>query len=73
MKLSVSVPDEDIEFLDDYIERRRLPSRSAAVQEAIHRLRSSGLGADYAAAWAEWAESGDADLWEHTVGDGVGG
>lgn len=67
------MPDRDVEFLDEYVKRRQLPSRSAAVQEAIHQLRTSGLGDDYAAAWAEWAESDDADLWECTVGDGIGG
>ncbi len=37
------------------------------------RLRASGLGADHVTAWPEWEEGGDADLWDRTVGDGVGG
>jgi Arc/MetJ-type ribon-helix-helix transcriptional regulator len=72
MRLSVSVRDQDVQFLDAYVERQGLPSRSAAVQEAIGQLRAAGLGADYAVAGAEWVESGQADLWEQSVGDGLG-
>lgn len=32
---------------------------------------ASELGADYADAWAEWIDSGDAEAWNTTVGDGA--
>lgn len=71
MKLSVSLPDEDVEFLDRYAKSQRIGSRSAAVHKAVRLLRASQLGAAYEDAWAEWAASADADLWESAVGDGL--
>ena len=71
MKLSVSLPDEDIEYLDAYAETQGLASRSAALQKAVRLLRASELGAAYEDAWAEWAESEDAELWDGATADGV--
>jgi Arc/MetJ-type ribon-helix-helix transcriptional regulator len=70
MKLSVSLPAEDVGFLDDYAKEQGLGSRSAAVQRAVRQLRAAELGADYESAWEEWAEEG-AKPWEHVVGDGL--
>jgi Arc/MetJ-type ribon-helix-helix transcriptional regulator len=71
MKVSVSLPDEDVEFLDDYAVAKGIPSRSAALHKAVRLLRASELGLDYEAAWAEWSESGDEQLWEAATGDGI--
>ena len=71
MKVSVSLPDEDIEFLDDYVASNGMASRSAAVHKAVRLLRVSGLGAAYEQAWAEWATDDDSADWETVVGDGV--
>jgi len=71
MKVSVSLPVEDIEFLDAYARAHELRSRSAALQQAVRALRISGLGDAYAAAWAEWETGGDAAMWEQTAADGV--
>ena len=71
MKVSVSLPDEDIEFLDDYAASNGMASRSAAVQKAVRLLRSSGLGAAYEQAWSEWATDDDSADWETVVSDGV--
>ncbi len=71
MKVSVSLPDEDVEFLDVYAAAQGIPSRSAALHKAVRLLRASELGPDYQAAWAEWAASDDERLWEATVGDGT--
>lgn len=72
MKLSVSLPDEDVTFLDEYARNQGYDSRSAVVHKAVRLLRASELGGDYADAWKEWAESGDADSWETAVADGLG-
>lgn len=72
MKLSVSLPDEDVEFLDAYARSRGYGSRSAVVQAAVRMLRSAKLGEAYAEAWNEWAGSGDGDAWEAATGDGMG-
>lgn len=71
MKVSVSLRGEDVEFLDAYAEAHAFPSRSAAVQQAIRLLRLGELGDAYGPAWAEWASSGEADVWERTVDDGL--
>lgn len=71
MKLSVSLPEEDVEFLDAYARARGISSRSAAVRRAIRLLRASELAGQYAEAWEEWAENEDAEAWEVAVGDGL--
>lgn len=71
MKLSVSLPDEDVEFLDRYARTQGFESRSAVVHKAVRLLRASELGGDYAEAWKEWSESGDAEAWDAVVGDGL--
>lgn len=67
VKVSVSLPVDDVEFLDTYAQERGLESRSAAVHEAIKLLRASELDAAYEAAWAEWKASDDADLCDSVV------
>jgi Arc/MetJ-type ribon-helix-helix transcriptional regulator len=71
MKLSISLPDEDVAALDDHIQRAGLRSRSAAIHQAIRLLRRSELEDDYAAAWEDWDSSGDRESWEITNNDGL--
>ena len=72
MKVSVSLPDDDVKFLDRYASDHGIGSRSAAVQRAVRLLRATGLGASYEAAWAEWDDAEDAALWAASSGDGLG-
>jgi Arc/MetJ-type ribon-helix-helix transcriptional regulator len=71
MKLSVSLPDEDIEFLDAYASSQGFTSRSAVLHKAVRMLRASELGADYEDAFAEWEQTGEATAWDVTVADGL--
>lgn len=71
MKLSVSLPEEDVEFLDAYAKSKRIGSRSAVVHKAVRLLRASELGAAYEDAWQEWAESDAAEEWDAVSGDGL--
>ena len=71
MKLSVSLPDEDVDFLDQYARTQGYASRSAVVHKAVRLLRASELGTDYADAWNEWSESGDIEAWDAVAGDGL--
>ena len=71
MKLSVSLPKEDVDLLDRYVEALGLPSRSAGVQQALRLLLGRDLQRDYEAAWEEWEASGDLQAWESTAGDGL--
>ena len=71
MKLSISLPDDDVRFLDEYAETQGYPSRSAVLRTAVRILRSSKLGGAYADAWEEWEDSGKASIWDHTTSDGL--
>jgi hypothetical protein len=46
MKISVSIPEEDVEFLDAYIRDHNAGSRSAALHEAVGLLRAAQLAGD---------------------------
>ena len=65
MKVSVSLSDDDVEFLDAYASEHGMVSRSAAVQRAVGMLRLTGLSDAYAAAWKEWVAEDD-DAWAVT-------
>ncbi len=71
MKLSVSLPEEDVAVLDAYVREHALTSRSAALQKAVRMLKHPRLEQDYAEAWREWEGSGDQARWDTTVGDGL--
>lgn len=71
MKLSVSLPDEDVAILDEFVRIAGLPSRSAALQHAVRMLRLRDLEEDYQAAWEEWESSRDYAAWEAAAGDGL--
>ncbi len=70
MKLSISLPADDVHFLDEYA-RQRDRSRSAAVHEAIDALRNGALADAYEQAWGEWEADGEGEVWESASGDGV--
>jgi hypothetical protein len=69
VKISVSLREDDVAFLDAYAGNHGMASRSAALQHAVELLRAEKLGAAYADAWAEW--EGEAEMWEGTVSDGL--
>ncbi|GGL35545.1 ribbon-helix-helix protein, CopG family [Planomonospora parontospora] len=71
MELSVSLPEEDVAFLDEYIDQTGTASRSAALHAAIALLRTAKLEEEYDFAFSEWEGSEDAALWEATAGDGA--
>ncbi|MCY3924848.1 MAG: ribbon-helix-helix domain-containing protein [bacterium] len=71
MRICVSLPPDDVEFLDDYARTQGAGSRSAAVREAVGLLRSSDLVSAYKESWQEWTDSGEEVLWDAAVGDGI--
>jgi antitoxin MazE9 len=71
MKISVSLPEEDVEFLDRQARSLGAASRSAVVQRAIRLMRAVELGPAYARAWEEWTAEGEATAWETVIGDGL--
>ena len=71
MKVSVSIPENDVAFLDDYARSHGIASRSAALHRAIRLLRASELSRHYADAFAEWAHDGEDKAWDAVVADGL--
>lgn len=71
MKLSVSLSEEDVRFIDSHLRETNAASRSAVIHEALEMLRSADLEDAYLAAWDEWEASEDADLWEQASADGI--
>lgn len=71
MKISVSLPEEDVSFVDEYARRTEAASRSAVIHDAIELLRASRLEEEYAEAFAEWDGSEDAAFWDQFSADGL--
>jgi Arc/MetJ-type ribon-helix-helix transcriptional regulator len=71
MKLSVSLSDQDVAYLDAYSAEQGYSSRSAALRKAVNLLRASELGPAYEQAWAEWAADEDQGVWELATSDGI--
>ena len=69
--MSVSLPEEDIEFLDAYVKDQSAASRSAALHKAVGLLRAAQLADAYEDAWACWAASDDSGAWESALADGL--
>jgi hypothetical protein len=69
--MSVSLPQDDVEFLDSYARDQGIGSRSAALHKAVALLRAAQLADAYEDAWASWTASDEAQTWEGTVADGL--
>ena len=67
MKISISLVDDDIAFLDQ--EAEIYGSRSAAISAAIRSLRERLMVDAYRESFAEWAESGDSEAWDRAADD----
>ena len=72
MKVSVSLPAEEVAYLDAYAREHDMQSRSAVVHKAVALLRASQLEAAYQEAWESWASSGDDAVWDSATADGLG-
>jgi Arc/MetJ-type ribon-helix-helix transcriptional regulator len=66
MKISVSLPEEDVRFLDE-----QGTNRSATLHEAVALLRDRQLAEQYAEAFSTWGDSPDAELWDAATADGL--
>jgi Arc/MetJ-type ribon-helix-helix transcriptional regulator len=72
MKVSVSLPEDDVEFLDAYAHAQGIESRSAVLHKAVGLLRATQLGDAYEEAWDSWEGSDDASAWEAATADALG-
>jgi len=71
MKISVSLPEEDLAYIDEYVRRSGAPSRSSVLHQAVALLRMSEIEDAYASAWDEWQQTEDRELWESASADGL--
>lgn len=71
MKVSISLPEEDLAFLDEYGRAVGAASRSAVLHRAVRLLRATALGSAYSQAWEEWETEGSSEVWESVAGDGL--
>jgi Arc/MetJ-type ribon-helix-helix transcriptional regulator len=71
MKLSVSLPADIVEFIDEQTAAGAFESRSAVLRAAVTVLRQHQITDSYAAAWDEWEESGEDSLWQSVAADGL--
>jgi len=70
VKLSISLPDRDVEFIDRYADEHRIGGRSGVIQRALSLLRTHELADEYREAWGEW-DPADTELWEAAIADGI--
>lgn len=70
MKISVSLPDEDIAYIDRYAKVSNSSSRSAVIHKAVAMLKTSELTSDYEAAFSEWTDEDEA-AWSQANADGL--
>lgn len=70
MKLSVSLPEDDVAFIDQYAERTGIAKRSAVLHRAIQLLQMTEMETAYAQAFDEWGAD-DAQAWDSTSNDGL--
>ncbi len=70
-KLSVSVDSRLARFIDTYQTDHDVSTKSKVVEQALELLQNQELQRQYAEAYQEWEESGEAEVWEVTVGDGL--
>ena len=71
MKVSVSLPEEDVAFLDAYAQSQGIESRSAVVHKAVRMLRASELSEAYEEAFTSWDDEGEDAIWDVVVADGL--
>jgi Arc/MetJ-type ribon-helix-helix transcriptional regulator len=71
MKVSVSLPEDVVAYIDEYAHRTGAPSRSSVLHRAVALLRLSELEQAYGSAWDEWDETEDAQMWDRASGDGL--
>jgi Arc/MetJ-type ribon-helix-helix transcriptional regulator len=71
VKLSISMSEDDVRYLDEQAERRGYGSRSAVLQQAVRLLREHDLGDAYEEAWRDWMDSGEEAAWSATAADGL--
>ncbi len=70
-RLSISLEPPLLAFLSQYQEAHAVRSESEVVAQVLRLLRECELESQYGAALHEWQASGEADVWDRAVADGL--
>ncbi len=70
MKISISLPGDDVQFLDSQASQGVFSLRSAAIHSAIRLLHDRQYVDSYAAAWGEW-DADNGAVWDATLTVGL--
>lgn len=70
VKLSVSIDEDQVAFIDEFAAAHGVSSRSAVIQRALTLLRTTELRDSYIEAFREWSDE-DRELWDSTLTDGL--
>ena len=71
VKLSVSIQPIWAQFLNQYKEDHQVKTKSQVIEQALQLLQERELEQSYEKAMQEYKESGDRELFDNVVGDGL--
>ncbi len=71
VKLSVSIQPVWAKFLSQYKETHQVKTKSQVIEQALQLLQERELEQSYEKAMQEYKESGDKELFDNVVGDGL--
>lgn len=71
VKLSVSLSDSDVAYVDEIARVERSGNRSAVIHDMVRLFREIRSEDDYVKAFEEWDGSEDQKLWDSALMDGL--
>ncbi len=70
-KLSISVKDNWLSFIEEYQKNYNIKSRSEVLERGLAALKQLELQDQYHLAYKEWFNSDENDIWDLTTADGI--
>ncbi len=69
--INVRIDSSLAAFMLDYKTKKHIPTKSEVIEQALKALRDLELKEAYKEAMQEWIDSGEHELWDQTVADGL--
>jgi hypothetical protein len=70
-RLTFSIPDDDALYISSLATTFHNGNKSAALHDALRRVRELDASDAYAAAFDDWEKSGESSAWDATSADGI--
>lgn len=70
-KMKIRIDKKMIDFIQSDQHNNQLQSHSEVIAIAVQKLYEGEVTRQYKAAMIEWYESGEAEVWESVIGDGI--